>query len=273
MVRFDENMMLVDQLFDHHGLMKIYTHLYATAFLFLASLAAVYIIYRVLAKDSPFTWPGIMAGMISTGLIGLGEFAEHFFSITSFGYYLFHYLHMLAAPIAIYFFYVGSKEFIEECDPEGKVKPLSSNIISAIFGSAIIIVVFLAWVSKGPWGQKIEGPFLYITLIPMFFLIALILVEVSDITESIVMIFIPFMAVSVSLLALDMWFNRFSSLAANASLWIIGHVAEDILHAATGTLLLLFAVITSRAHRLGVIYICGVPSNRSKTSHKIAGAE
>ncbi|MFQ6136401.1 MAG: hypothetical protein ACE5PM_04385 [Candidatus Hydrothermarchaeales archaeon] len=129
-VRFDSGKLLIEQFFDHHGMMEIYAHIYASAFLFLASLVAVYILYRMLVMESPFTWLGVIAGMIAVGLIGLGEAAEHFFP-DPFAHDFFHYMHMIAAPVALFFLYRGAREFIEESKYEsesglgGRIDPLS----------------------------------------------------------------------------------------------------------------------------------------------------
>ncbi len=262
-VEFGADKLLIGQLVDHHGLMEIYAHLYASAFLFIASLISVYILYKILVDESPFTWPGITSGMIAVGLIGLGEAAEHFFPTDPFSHDFFHYMHMIAAPVALYFLYIGAKEFIEECKNdtkiggEGKIKPLAHDTILAIFGGMIVLVVTLAMASGSPWDPKIEGVFIYLTFIPTLYLAYLLIKQAKDITESIVMIYIPIMAISVSLLVFDIVFGRLVDIWGWGLGYALTHAWQNVLHIATGTILLLFSISVYRAYKLGTLYVGG----------------
>ncbi len=263
--KFGPDKLLINQFIGHHGMSEMYTHMYASIFLFIVSLISVYILYRILVDESPFTWPGITAGMVAVGLIGLGEAAEHFFPTDPFGHNFFHYMHMIAAPVALYFLYVGAKEFVEECKNsgnmggEGGVKPLSPDTTMAIFGGAIVLVVILAMISGSSWDPKIEGVFIYLTFIPTIYL-AYLLIQQSRHTackESIIMIFIPIIAISVTMLVFDIMFGRLMDIWGWAQFYVITHAAQNALHVATGTVLLLFSVCTYRAHKLGTLYVCG----------------
>ncbi len=172
---------------------------------------------------------------------------------------------MIAAPVALYFLYVGAREFVEECKNAGNMggedgaKPLAPDTILAIFGGMIILVVTLAMLSGSPWDPFIEGPFIYLTFIPTVYL-SYLLIQQSRHTackESIVMIFIPIIAISVTLLVFDIMFGRLMDIWGWAQFYVITHAAQDALHVATGTVLLLFSVCTYRAHKLGVLYVCG----------------
>ncbi len=261
--KFGADKLLVDQFIGHHGMSEMYAHMYASIFLFIVSLISVYIIYRILVDESPFTWPGITAGMVAVGLIGLGEAAEHFFPKDPFGHSFFHYMHMIAAPVALYSFYVGAKEFVEECKNSGKfgeeggVTPLSPDTTMAIFGGSIVLVVLLAMISGSPWDPYIEGPFIYLTLLPTLYLAYLLIQQSRQTTESIVMIFIPIIAISVSMLVFDIMFGRLMDMWGWAQFYVVTHAAQDALHVATGTVLLLFSVCTYRAHKMGILYVCG----------------
>ena len=262
-VKFGAGKVLIEQFVDHHGMMEIYSHFYASFFLFFASLISVYILYRLLVDESPFTWPGITTAMIAIGLIGLGEGMEHLFPNDPFTHDFFHYLHMIAAPIALYFLYIGAKEFIAEFENSGKIggddglKPLSPDTIFAIFGGMTVFIVALAMVSGTPWDPYIEGPFIYLTLIPTLFLAYLLIQQARQTTESIVMIFIPLIAISVSMLVFDIMFGRLMDIWGFASLYVITHGAQNALHVATGTILLLFSIFTYRARKLGILYGSG----------------
>ncbi len=263
-VKFDASKLLIDQFFDHHGLMEIYAHIYAAMFLFVASLISVYLLYRILVDESPFTWTSITSGMVTVGVIGLGEAAEHFFPTDPFTHSFFHYMHMIAAPTALYFLYVGAKEFIEECQNgaeiggEGGIHPMSPDITMTIFGGLVVLVVALAMFSGSPWDPYIEGPFIYLTFIPTIIFAYMLIQQSRHITNSVVMIFIPIIGISVSLLVFDIMLGRLADIWGWAALYVITHVVQIILHVATGTILLLFSICTYRAHKLGILYICGV---------------
>lgn len=264
-VKFDTGKVLINQFIGHHKMMEIYAHMYAATFLFIASLISVYILYKLLINESsPFTWPGITSGIIAVGLIGLGEAAEHFFPTDPFGYGFFHYMHMIAAPIALYFLYIGVKEFIEECKNggakmggDGGIEPLSPDTIMAIFGGMVVLVVALAMLSGSPWGPYIELPFIYVTLIPTLILAYMLIRQSRHTTDSIVMIFIPIIAISVSLLVFDIKLGRLTDIYAFGQGYVITHVAQNVLHVATGTILLLFSICTYRAHKMGILYVRG----------------
>lgn len=264
-VKFDTGKVLINQFIGHHKMMEIYAHMYAATFLFIASLISVYILYKLLINESsPFTWPGITSGIIAVGLIGLGEVAEHFFPTDPFGYGFFHYMHMIAAPIALYFLYIGVKEFIEECKNggakmggDGGIEPLSPDTIMVIFGGMVVLVVALAMLSGSPWGPYIELPFIYVTLIPTLILAYMLIRQSRHTTDSIVMIFIPIIAISVSLLVFDIKLGRLTDIYAFGQGYVITHVAQNVLHVATGTILLLFSICTYRAHKMGILYVRG----------------
>ncbi|MFQ6136342.1 MAG: hypothetical protein ACE5PM_04080 [Candidatus Hydrothermarchaeales archaeon] len=278
-VKFGAEKLLIDQFFDHHGMMEIYAHIYASIFLFLASLVAVYVLYKILVMESPYTWSALTVGMIAVGFIGLGEAAEHFFPLDPFSHDLFHYLHMVAAPVALFFLYRGSKEFIEESSnaselgTEGRIKPMSSDTIMAIFGGMVILVVVLAMMSETPWDPYIEGPFIYLTLIPTLVLAYMLLQQARHTTESIVMVFIPIIAVAVSLLVFDIMLGRLMDIWGLAPLYVITHVVQNVLHVATGTILLLFSITTYRANKLGIIYVRGERPKYEAPPHKKIPAE
>ncbi len=264
-VKFDTGKVLINQFIGHHKMLEIYAHMYAATFLFIASLISVYILYKLLINESsPFTWPGITSGIIAVGLIGLGEAAEHLFPTDPFGQGFFHYMHMIAAPIALYFLYIGAKEFIEECKNggakmggDGGIEPLSPDTIMAIFGGMVVLVVALAMLSGSPWDPYIELPFIYITLIPTLILAYMLIQQSRQTTESLVMVFIPIIAISVSFLVFDIMFGRLMDIWGWAEFYVITHAAQVALHVATGTILLLFSISTYRAQKLGMLYVRG----------------
>ncbi|MFQ5887501.1 MAG: hypothetical protein ACE5HY_02260 [Candidatus Hydrothermarchaeales archaeon] len=260
MVHFGERGLLIHQFVDHHGMMEIYSHLFASTFLFIASLIALYLFYKAFTGESSYPWRYIEAGTVGVGLIGLGEAAEHFFLESPFGHGIFHYLHMISAPIALYFFYIGITEFIKEDQVTSKFDSvqsssgLSTKHILLIFVAMFLVVAVLAGISYVPWDPRVEGPFLYVSLIPTLILAWMLVVKSEEVTESIVMIFIPIIAVLVSLLALDVWFVRYVDIWGNAPLYVITHNIQNVLHVLNGGVLLMFAITAGRAHRLRILY-------------------
>ncbi|MFQ5975874.1 MAG: hypothetical protein ACE5J5_06140 [Candidatus Hydrothermarchaeales archaeon] len=117
-----------------------------------------------------------------------------------------------------------------------------------------MVVVVLAGVSYVPWDPRVEVPFLYVSLIPTLILAWMLVVKSEEITESIVMIFIPIIAVLVSLLALDIWFGRYVDIWGNATLYVITHNIQNVFHVLNGGVLLMFAIFAGRAQRLRILY-------------------
>ena len=102
----DKNV-LVNQFVDHKALGEIYVHFAATMFLFAASLLAIFVVWLNFGRRGQ-GWFALRMGIFFIGLIGLGEFSEHFFSPK--GHDFFHYLHMLAAPMSLFFLYLAVNE-------------------------------------------------------------------------------------------------------------------------------------------------------------------
>src|SRR3990170_3908373 len=105
--QLNANKQLIIQMVDHKGLAEIYVHLAASIFLFAASLLAIFIIWLNFGRRGQ-GWFALRMGIFFIGLIGLGEAAEHFFPPQ--GHDFFHYLHMLAAPMSLFFLYLAVNE-------------------------------------------------------------------------------------------------------------------------------------------------------------------
>ena len=73
-----EDGILQNQFMAHKGLQEIYMHIYSGFILFVVCVISVVVLYEYF-KDSKYTWKPVLAGILSTGLIGLGEGAEHLF--------------------------------------------------------------------------------------------------------------------------------------------------------------------------------------------------
>ncbi|MFQ6136402.1 MAG: hypothetical protein ACE5PM_04390 [Candidatus Hydrothermarchaeales archaeon] len=118
----------------------------------------------------------------------------------------------------------------------------------------IVTIVILAAMAESLWDPYIEWPFIYLTLIPTLVLAYMLLQQARHTTESIVMVFIPIIAVAISLLVFDIMLGRLVDIWGIAQLYVITHVAQNVLHIATGTILLLFSIAAYRARNLGILY-------------------
>ena len=183
-----------------------------------------------------------MAGIFSAGLIGLGENLEHYFS--AFGHDFFHYIHMIGAPLALYFFYVGITEYVGTLSEEEK-KSMSIYTIVGLIGIAIVISLALATQADTPWDVKIERPFIYITTIPTVILVVMVLQKAITAYESeaTLMLNVSIISVAVTLLALDILIGRQADIWANGALYIVTHAFQDILHVFNAALLIVFSLL------------------------------
>ncbi|MFQ6056571.1 MAG: hypothetical protein ACE5J3_11380 [Methanosarcinales archaeon] len=238
---FDANKNLINQFPGHHGMLEQVVHMYATGLLFIASIVAILILYKYF-RGAKYTWYPIMAGIFSTGLIGLGENLEYYFG--AFGHDFFAYLHRIGAPLALYFFYVGITEYVGTLSEEEK-KPMSIYTIVGLIGIAIVISLALATQADTPWDVKIERPFIYITTIPIVIIVVMVLQKaiIAYKSEATLMLNISLISVAVTLLALDILIGRQADIWANGALYIVTHAVQDILHAFNAALLIGFSLM------------------------------
>jgi hypothetical protein len=259
--------MILGQLSGHHNIFEIYAHLLGSVFLFLSSLLAIAIVYITL-RHSVYSWPSILGGLLYIGLIGLGEGLEHLPFLDPFTQSMAHYLHLFSAPIAVFTLYLGMKETVSIFKGGANTAKIHSTEIGlGIFAATLMAVIIMASLAQTPWNEKIEGPFLLIILIPTLVFVALVLVESRHFAESTEMLYLPILSVAVSLLTLDIWIGRFADVRGSASLYIIAHSFQDVLLAATGGIVLLFALNVWYSHRIGRLFVMGV-SSREKSQEK-----
>jgi hypothetical protein len=273
MVYFDESGVVLGQLSGHHNVFEIYAHLYASFFLFFASLIAITIVYYTL-KKSVYSWPAILGGLLYVGLIGLGEGLEHLPFLDPFIQSMAHYLHLFSAPIAVFTLYLGMQETVAMC----KKGPLNAKVHSTeigmgIFAVASMGVVIMAALAHTPWNERIEGPFLLAIFLPTVFFVALVFWESRHFAESTEMLYLPILSIAVSFLALDIWLGRFADVNGLASLYILTHSFQDTILAATGGIVMLFALNVWYSHRIGRLFVCGVSSREEMTEKKPTPAE
>ena len=257
---FDESGVIMGQLPGHYGMSEIYTHIYASFFLFLPSIAAVAIVYSTV-KKSQFSWPVILGGVLYVGRRGLGEGIEHLPFLDPYIRSMGHYTHLISAPIAVFTLYLGMKETVELCKvgPE-KAKLGGAEIGMGIFAAASLVVILMGYLAHTPWNEHIESPVLLIIFLPTLFFVGLVIYESRHFAESTEMLYLPIISIAVSFLTLDIWIGRFADVEGFAGLYILTHSFQDTLLAATGGMVLLFALHIWYSHRIGRLFLLGVSS-------------
>jgi len=270
---FDEGGIVLGQLQGHYDIYEIYTHLYASFFLFFASLAAITIIYLTL-KKSVYSWPAILGGLFYVGMIGLGEGLEHLPFLDPFVQSMAHYLHLFSAPIAVFTLYLGMQEtvaILKEGPENAKIN--SVEIGMGVFAATFMAVIIMAFLAQTPWNERIEGPVLLAIFIPTLVFVGLVLWESRHFAESKEMLFLPILSIAVSFLTLDIWIGRFADVQRFAGLYILTHSFQDTLLAATGGMVLLFALQIWYAHKIGNLFVLGVSSRIEKPENTHPGRE
>jgi hypothetical protein len=265
MVYFDESGIILGQLPGHYGMSEIYTHLYASFFLFFASITAVAIIYRTLNK-SKYSWPVLLGGIVYVGLIGLGEGLEHLPFLDPYIQSMAHYLHLISAPIAVFTLYLGMKETVDLCKvgPE-KAKLGGAEIGMGIFAAVSMAVIILGYLAHTPWNEHIEGPVLLMIFLPTLFFVGLVIWESRHFAESTAMLYLPILSIAVSVLTLDIWIGRFADVQGYAGLYIFTHAFQDAWLGATGAMMLLFALHIWYSHLNNRLFLLGVSSREEAT--------
>ncbi|MEE8168578.1 MAG: hypothetical protein V3T58_06870 [Candidatus Hydrothermarchaeales archaeon] len=265
MVYFDEAGMLIGQTIGHHGMMELYVHIYAATFLFLASIAAIVIIYTML-KDTKFSWQAMLWAIFYIGLIGLGEAGEHF-SAEPFIHDFFHYMHMIAAPLALIFLYLGVKEFSSEQIGDDS-DAISTEIGMIALAATSTLIIIMASMAESPWDVRVEGPFLYLTSIPTVILVAILLRKTREIVDPFLSVHVPLVSILVSLLTIDIMIGRYVDIERLAAAYIMTHALQDIFHVVLATVLLPFAVSLSRTYKLKMAELASLPRDESKPKPK-----
>lgn len=230
---------IINQFIAHKGLQEIYLHIYAGFFLFVISVVSVTNLYDYF-KDSKYTWRPIMAGILCTGLIGLGEGAEHLFA--TYGHEVFHYTHMIGSPIAMYFFYTGAKEYSMQFKEGGK--PIGIKRILILMFSVFIISVTLASFASENWDPVIERPFILVIAIPLVILSLLTIKIAYEQIEmqKMLMHYLSLLAISVMLLNIVMLLGREFDISGNAYMYVVTHSFKDVLLIVNATFIFVFTI-------------------------------
>jgi hypothetical protein len=276
MVYFDESGVIQGQLSGHYNMLEIYTHLYASFFLFVASLIAIVIIFFTFRK-SVYHWPAILAGLFYTGLIGLGEGVEHFPFLDPFIQSMGHYLHLFSAPLAVYTLYIAltdTKTLCRLSPGEAKIHSIKKGLL--VFIAVVVGVVIMAYLSKTPWNRRIEGPFLVAILIPTLYYLGPLIYESRHFAMCYEMLFMPLLSIIVALLTLDIFIGRIVDILGIANLYILAHSFQDIFLTLTGGIALIFALNCWFSHRIDRLFVLGVSSKeerpKQQRSSKLGGS-
>ncbi len=248
MVSFDLNGRLIDQVTGHHGLLEIYAHIYASLFLFLVSLVSIFMLYYYF-RSSIFKYQSLLNGIFFTGLIGLGETLEHVF-LDPFTGSMFHYLHLLAAPVALIFYFFSLREIFGG-DGEGRKVDAKQSI--GVLIAILFIILVLAGFSDATWDVEIEVPFVLITAVPTLVLVGVLLEKSRIISEStLALASLRIIFLGVSSLTVSILGGRYGDFTGKAQIYIVFHQIQNISHVVTGTALLILVVTISQIERVVV---------------------
>jgi signal transduction histidine kinase len=246
--RINSEGQLVDQMVGHKGLLEINVHIAAGFFLFLAALLAIVVVWLNFGRRG-HGWFALRLGILFIGFIGLGEAAEHFFSGRMYAF--FHYLHIVAAPLSLFFLYLAIDE-LQLLYFNLKQKPrISNQSLYLISFAAVATAGLLGYQTEAGWDRVIEVPILTLSLVPTMIIVYLLFKRTLELyrVQHRVPIFnlavfstalgmIPLLAWSTVGLTLTIWLGRVGDLTDQAAPYVIFHVLQDMFHAGVGATLL-----------------------------------
>jgi hypothetical protein len=255
---FNEQDVIVNQLISHHAMNEIYVHITASGILFIVSIITILLLFNTF-RAKKIEWPGILHGILYTGLIGFGEFVEHIFRWDPFLNTALHYLHHISAPAAMVFFYLGINEYYDRCShPDDKVHTISNEVAMGVFAGILTIAIIMGSLAGTSWDERLEGPFLILIIIPLIAITLVFINTTRKIKKSMLAFYFPALGVSLSALAIIIWIGRFGDVNKIASLYIITHSLQNVFHIATATLMVLFALAIREGIREDILYECEV---------------
>ena len=246
--RLNEDGLFADQIVDHRGLSEIYVHLGAAIWLFVAAMIAIIFIWATFGRREQ-GWLALISGIFSVGLIGFGKAAEHFF--TAQWYDFFHYLHILAAPVSLFFLYLAVDELRLLYYYNASKKTLNPRTTAAILGVVVVTSAILGYQAAVALDMPIEMPILSITLIPTVVIAYMLVRRSFDLyreqyrvplfslsTVSTILTLIPLMAWGAVMLSLVIWLGRVADIAGAGLAYAIFHTIQDLFHGGMGAVML-----------------------------------
>lgn len=256
--------------YEHHATIEMSVHFYAGWLLFILSGMFLFLVGSICAltlflkfRESELLWKPLSAGMIAIGLVGLGEAADHLFEITGILYpalqqfetflggqlthEFIHYIHTVSGPVAMFFFFIATREYTMQFQPEGKpiATPMVVGLLSAIPLSAFVLAILSVW-----WGMYFEMAILAGLLIPSVYLVVSIVKEAyknrtggERLMSGVLMTFLSLLSISVLFLGIDvlLWTGLLELQQAN--LYLVFHALQDVLHTMVGTIILTFTIM------------------------------
>lgn len=245
---------IANQFFEHKGLLEIYVHLAGGFFLFASSIIAAFLLWRNFSRLRQGWFP-LGVGILFIGLIGLGEAVEHFFGPPgSAGYDFFHYLHMVAAPVGLFFLYVGVNELQFLYFEVKQKRVLSNQVVYLIIFVSFLLPAFLS--AEAFADNALEVTFLSVTIIPTLIIAFLLTRKSIDLYRqqdklslfslsvfSTVLVLIPILALSAVGLAGVIWLGRLADELGLAWPYLSFHVLQDLFLVTTGSTMLGSAII------------------------------
>ncbi|RMF89214.1 MAG: hypothetical protein D6733_06730 [Methanobacteriota archaeon] len=266
---FNEEHIITDQFFAHYGMLEIYVHIVTSGILFAVSLLCAAFLYQSFRK-SGVEWPGLVHGFLYTGFIGFGEFVEHIFRWDPFMNTSLHYLHYFAAPAAMIFLYLGVNEYYDRCShPNEELHTISNEVAMGMFAAVLTLAIAMGGIAETPWDQRVEGPILILTIIPLLAITAIFINTARKIRKSMLAFYFPALGVSLSLLAIDIWLGRLGDVNSLASIYIVAHSLQSVLHAATATIMVLFVLAIKEGIREDILYLCEVTEKSVPRKKKV----
>ncbi len=246
--RLNEDGLFIDQIVDHRGLGEIYVHLGATIWLFVAAMIAIIFIWANFGRREQ-GWLALISGIFFVGLIGFGEAAEHFF--TAQWHDFFHYLHILAAPVSLFFLYLAVDELRLLYYYNSSKKTLNPRTTAAILGAVVATSAILGYQGAAALSLRIEMPILSITLIPTVVIAYMLVRRSFDLyreqyrvplfnlsTVSTILTLIPLMAWGAVMLSLVIWLCRAADIASAGLAYAVFHTIQDLFHGGMGAVML-----------------------------------
>jgi hypothetical protein len=164
---------------------------------------------------------------------------------------MFHYLHLISAPVALIFYYLGIKNIFEKKDKMSisKTKVFFLNFLFLLF--VLITVGLLSRYSQAIWDFEVEEPFIFLTVLPTLILVGMLLEKSKVITESTLLLAsLQILAIGVCILTLSILLGRHADINKWANIYIIAHQIQNIFHVVVGTALVAMVLTLSQVRKI-----------------------
>ncbi len=184
-------------------------------------------------------WQSTATGIFFSGLIGLGVAFENSSSLLM--SYFFHYLHLSAAPIAVYFFYRGITNHLEQ-----KIEPILFPKIVLLTVTFLLLNFLFANFASTPAGNIIVI-ILYLMnliLIPYIMIIIIKILKEEYLKHQTFIPQVSAMSISVIFYAFFTSFERIAEILSLWSLYVFSEPIKIISLSTTSTMILMYTFLT-----------------------------